>query len=164
MLRCTIRSWLELNERRLGETYIHHQHKRNNSNQKESMHMQNMSMCKSETRKSVLSSEGLVWVVYIWKNINKKNNHRKKGNTKSLTQISSSNTIVHPWTMMIHPTHTPITYSTMMWKGRLECLTLTTHGMTCCISPLCFHGYCRFRNCSRIRETCFCMRCKCHTN
>ena len=46
-----------------------------------------------------------------------------------LTEIASSHTIVHPGTVMVHPTNTPIADSTMMRIGWFVRLTMTAHGM-----------------------------------
>jgi hypothetical protein len=54
----------------------------------------------------------------------------KEGNT-TLTQITSTNTIVHPRTMVVHPRNASIANSTMMRSWRLEGLTLSTHTMRC---------------------------------
>jgi len=57
-----------------------------------------------------------------------------------LTQISSSDTIVHPGTMMVHSTNTSITNSAMVRHGWLEGLALATHGMAVFHESLAFTG------------------------
>jgi hypothetical protein len=66
----------------------------------------------------------------------------------------SSHTIVHPRTMMVHPTDTTITDTAMMTHGWFERLTLSTHGMTVLHEPLAFTGNGRQWNTSGIRQGC----------
>ena len=87
---------------------------------------------------------------------------KKPTNEILLTEIVSSHTIVHPRTMMIHPTDTTIADTAMMTHGWFECLTLSTHGVTVLHEPLAFTGNGCQGNTSGIRQGCLGMTCQRH--
>jgi len=45
-----------------------------------------------------------------------------------MLEIPRSDAIIHPRTMMVHPTNTPIANPAMVGKGWFECLALGAHG------------------------------------
>ena len=82
--------------------------------------------------------------------------------TLPLTEIAGSHTVVHPWTVMIHPTDAPVTNATVMRVGWLVGLTMTAHGMRG--DPLLEqngprHGF--FGNTAGIGKHCLDVRCQC---
>mmetsp|Transcript_22173 Transcript_22173/g.46786 ORF Transcript_22173/g.46786 Transcript_22173/m.46786 type:complete len:228 (-) Transcript_22173:188-871(-) len=54
--------------------------------------------------------------------------------------------------MMVHPTDTPVAYTTMMAHGRLKCLTLPAHAVTRALPPLLLLRHGRAGHRSRIRQ------------
>lgn len=53
-----------------------------------------------------------------------------------MLQICRAHAIVHPRTMMVHPTHATVAYTTMMAHGRLKRLTLPAHAVRRALPPL----------------------------
>ena len=71
------------------------------------------------------------------------------------TQISSSDTIVHPRTVVVHSRNASIADSTMGRVGRFEGLALSAHGVTVFQEPLPFTGNGLNGNTTGITERCF---------
>jgi len=53
-----------------------------------------------------------------------------------MLQICRANAVVHPRTMMVHPTDASVAYTTVMAHGRLERLTLPAHAVRRALPPL----------------------------